>query len=400
MMLLAGGAMLPASATPGITPTPTLTLTGTPALSGPTSAVVHDGNLWVADYSSGKVYEYQGPSFTASEAPVVTLSVTYPQQLTFDASGNLWVGTWSTSVYEFSAPIANGASPSVTLSGLNEPTGVTLHQGNLWVFSYGSSSVYQYSPEPTANSATPPTPILTPSSEPVEGAFDSSGNLWVANYSPATVSEYAGPVQSGESVSATLSVTGAADLSSLAFDGAGNLWVAAPYNSGVVTKFAAPLTNGEAGTSEITISSSDSIWGVSVDTAGNVWVASFSDSAAYEFSGLASPFNSQAPSPLPSVIPTTLSFYFTGSSTNGQMTGKLVSVEGDSILYNLPGYSPSSASSPFAISVCYLASEGLMRVTGFTTYQAGFNSTEILVSDYSSFLTNAQGWPTEAACTG
>jgi sugar lactone lactonase YvrE len=373
LMLLSGAVVRPASALNPINPPPTFTLTGTPALSGATYAVIYNGNLWVSQYGQDTVDEYTAP-FTANEAPAIVLSVTYPAQLTFDPSGNLWVGSFASNVYEFDAPITNSEAASATLGGLSEPTGVVLLQGNLWVFSL-SSDVYEYAPEPSTNVASPPAAILTPL-EPIEGAFDSSGNLWVALYNGG-INEYASPVHSGEAVTATLNTPGGFEVSSLAFDGAGNLWIGTPRNSGIVAEFQAPLTNGEAATSMITIASSDSIWGVTIDQSGNLWVGDYWDNAVYEFSGLASPFvptyNNQPP--LPGVLPKHMTLNFGNAKP---IIGNLVSAWGIGV-----------DKSPYMIGICNNAANSTMTIRGFSQLSSGNNATEFLAVDWLSLNTSA-----------
>jgi hypothetical protein len=304
------------------------------------------------------------------------------------------VGTWTDHVYEFAAPISNGAPPSITLSGLEAPTGVTLYGGSLWVFDEESSDVYQYTPVPTSNSASPPAAVLT-TTEAIEGAFDSSGNLWVGEYT-GVVAEYSSPVHSGESSSATLTTT-FAEVASLAFDGAGNLWVSSPRNTGGVSEFTAPLTNGETPKTPITISSDDSIWGVTIDPSGNIWLGDYIDAAVYEFSGLAAPFGpTQGPVLLPAVIPKHLTFNFPGEPS---LVGNLVSTWGIGVIYSVPGYNAATDTNPNDFSFCSIAAQNGMQVSGFVSIAPGSNATELFVSVWYSTVTSAQGWPSEPACT-
>jgi hypothetical protein len=402
LMLLTGAFIRPVSALPPTNPAPTFSLTGTPALEGPTFALVHDGGLWVSDYESGQIYEY-APPFSANEAPTVTLSAFEVQDITFDGAGNLWAGTWDEDVYEFAGPtITNGELPSVTLSGLDEPTGVVVSGGSLWVTDYEAYAIYEYTPIPTSNSATPPTPMLTDADgleAPVQSVFDGAGNLWVANYDAGNVVEYQAPITMGETPTLTLATTNYPV--SLTFDSSGDLWVGSPYNlpetAGQIAEFPAPITNGETDTVQVTDSSTDSIWGISIDGSGNIWAADYENEAVYEFSGLVPAI----PSSLPPVIPTTLQFAFNSFSGTppAPMTGELVGVEGPGILYNLPGYQPEAGIAPYVISACSIPSQDLVRVNGFMDYQAGFNSTEILVLNYFNILNNAQGWPAEPICS-
>ncbi|MDA4123246.1 MAG: hypothetical protein OK456_08720 [Thaumarchaeota archaeon] len=394
LMFLAGGMIRPASAIVVVNPAPNFTLTGTPALIGPIQAVVHGGDLWVSDFGAGAIYAYPSP-YTANEAPIITLTATGVGDLAFDSSGNLWAGGFAASgghVLEFDAPITNHEAASVNLNGFAEPSGVAVNQGNLWVFD-GNGNVYEYSPEPTMNMG-PNAPILTGLANTYVGAFDSNNNLWLVNLMGDTVSEYASPVFLGETSSLTLSVPH--EPTTLAFDGAGNLWVGeGSANSGIVDKFSAPITNMEVGTSEVTISTTNSIWGISVDSSSNLWVTDFSDGLVYEFTGLASGAPS-VPVSLPPVIAKNLVFQFSGKG--GTVKGNLVGVEGGGIVYNLPGYTATPGVWVYTTSICFVASQDAIQISGFSYYQAGFNSSEIFVSGYASSLTNAQGWPTEPAC--
>ncbi|MDA4123247.1 MAG: hypothetical protein OK456_08725 [Thaumarchaeota archaeon] len=106
------------------------------------------------------------------------------------------------------------------------------------------------------------------------------------------------------------------------------------------------------------------------------------------------------PGPLPPVISKTLLFTFSSfsGSAPAPIVGKLVGVEGSAILYNLPGYQVTAGVYPYSNSVCYISSQNLVSISGFSDYQAGFNSTEVLVHDYYNVESNAQGWPAEPAC--
>jgi len=396
LMLFAGAVARPVSALNPINPPPTFTLTGSPAVSGPTYAIVYNGNLWVSDFGANKVNEYAAP-YTANEAPTLTFPVTSPAQLAFDSAGNLWVGSfYAGDVYEFDSPITNGESPSVTLSGMNQPQGVTINDGNLWVFSEGSGSVYEFSPAPTANMASPPTPILSLAGA-TEGVFDSSNDLWVSSYSGSSITEYASPVHSGEASSSTLHMANSGYAETIAFDGAGNLWAADP-NPGTVDEFTAPLTNGETGTSMITNTASDSFWGISVDPSGNIWIGDYADNAVYEWSGLASSFSAPFPThfpALPAVIPTTFTFNFKNSSS---IVGKEVGLWGSGVIYNLPGYNPKVDFYPYAVNICSNAGNSTESIYGYFQTGQGHNATELYVYNWSSINTPSAGWPSETAC--
>jgi hypothetical protein len=84
-----------------------------------------------------------------------------------------------------------------------------------------------------------------------------------------------------------------------------------------------------------------------------------------------------------------------GSST----TGNLVGLYGGGILYNAPGLNYGTVMFPYAISFCSVPGQNQIRITGFGSVGPGLNSSEFLVTDWSSILTSSQGWPVEPACT-
>ena len=115
-------------------------------------------------------------------------SVTGPEGLAIDASGNAWVtnnpgsGIAGT-VVTLTAP-ATSSSPYAT--GIN-PEGVALdHSGNVWVANSGSNTVT----EMNASGATLQT--YSVGTFPTDLAIDASGNVWVTNAGAGTVSELVG----------------------------------------------------------------------------------------------------------------------------------------------------------------------------------------------------------------
>ncbi len=392
LMLLAMGTLHPAAAIVGPTPPATFTMTENPSYMDPSSAVVHGGDLWVADAYSNHIYEYSSP-FSVNEVPLLTLTTSGAWQLAFDSAGNLWVGSGNTGqVVEFAAPITNGEAVTVTLSGMApDSSGVLLYQGNLWVTTV-AGDVYEYSPEPTTNMAVAPAPTLTGLGYSVTSAFDSSGNLWVA--SSGGVLQFASPIHTGESSSYTLNLPGGKEGVGIAFDGAGNLWVSSE-SSGQLSEFKAPLTSGESGTSIATIPTGDSWWGLSIDSSANIWIADFTDKAIYEFSGLASPFSVGTPVTLPPTIPQHLLFNFQNGKS---ILGNEVSFTGVGVIYNLPGFNAATDLYPNTFADCLNAGAGTITITGFTAELIGPNATEILVYSWFSTTTSAQGWPTEPSC--
>jgi sugar lactone lactonase YvrE len=195
------------------TPTPAVALSATAgSLSGPfLLAFDANGNLWVANASGNSVVEFTVSQLASSgsPAPAVTLSASSgslisPNGLAFDASGNLWAANFNgSSVVEFSvSQLASSGSPTpaVTISSssgsLSGPDGLAFDaSGNLWVANGDDSSVVEFTSSQLAASGSP-TPAVTLSatagslSGPIGLAFDASGNLWVANFNRSTVVEF------------------------------------------------------------------------------------------------------------------------------------------------------------------------------------------------------------------
>jgi hypothetical protein len=100
---------------------------------------------------------------------------------------------------------------------------------------------------------------------------------------------------------------------------------------------------------------------------------------------------------LPPVIPSTLSFNFNfqGAPT---FSGRLVSLYGNGILYNVPGYNSTTDVFPYVLSFCSVPGTDEILISGFGSAGPGNNSSEIFVSNWTSALTSSQGWPAEPAC--
>ena len=201
---------------------------------GAPQGVVFDsyGDLWVIDggtvASGGTVapalYEFtvsqlSALSSNAAPTPTVTISsasFVFPQQATFDRSGNLWVtDNGSNAVYVFSAKqlSTSGAAtvPAASITStpaFNGPLGITFDgRGNLWVANNASTTIFGFSaaslPVVTPSSTAAVTvPALMPSTmlsddgagsiqAPWALAVDSYGDLWSSNANaPNTVVEF------------------------------------------------------------------------------------------------------------------------------------------------------------------------------------------------------------------
>ena len=162
-------------------------------LSGPTFAdhMTFDasGNLWVPSYSTNAVYEFEGPftsSGTLSPATTLTHGFNVPQGLGFDSKGNLYVANTGTSngknaVTVYKAPISN--SKPYYLKGVTAPSGLTFDaSGNLFVTSNGTTGAIAEYTSDHLKSGSSPTIVdstgLAPSPYGADLNFDAAGNLY------------------------------------------------------------------------------------------------------------------------------------------------------------------------------------------------------------------------------
>jgi len=263
-------------------------------LGGDNFAAAFDshGDLWVADSELNRVLEYVPPfangmaaslvlgqsSLSGSVAGVTATNLSFPDGLTFDPAGDLWVADYSNNrVLEFTPPFSTGM-----------PASLVVGQSNFTNSSPGSGATNLYGPG---------------------GISFTNGSLWVTDLDNNRVLEYPGLELSSNGPPAALvlgqsTLTGFADgLSAVnlstpdwvAFDGKGDAWIADEGNNRAL-EYLAPLATGEAasvvlGQASFTSSTSplpaglDQPNGVTVDSQGNVWVADSGDNRTVEFAG-------------------------------------------------------------------------------------------------------------------
>jgi len=219
--------------------------------------VAFDGssNLWVSDGANYRILQYKPPfangmnaslvigqpNFTSNlpsgppysyGLPTSNSGLDGPNQIAFDASGDLWVADLENNrVLEFEPPFANGMAASLvigqtdfvsyggatTASAFEGPFGVAFDSaGNLWVADEGNSRVLQFNPPfSTGMSASL---VLGQANftagsyglaqnemrAPFEIGFDSSGNLYVADYANDRTLQFAPPFSNDQNASLVL----------------------------------------------------------------------------------------------------------------------------------------------------------------------------------------------------
>jgi sugar lactone lactonase YvrE len=194
-----------------------------------------NGNLWVAD-AGDRVLEFTPPfssgmaaalvlgqvNFTAQARTSGAAALNFPTELTFDASGNLWiVDQGNNRLLEYKPPFTTGQSASVVLgqadftssstgttaTGLSGPYGIAIDSsGSAWVSDYGNFRVLKFTPPFSSGQAASLVlgqPNFTTKAVSGNGqidvpnpyglAFDSSGNLFVAEVGWSRVVIFAPP---------------------------------------------------------------------------------------------------------------------------------------------------------------------------------------------------------------
>lgn len=231
-------------------------------------------SLWVANGTN--VLEFSSTQLTTSgisaTAPTLVLNSSVfavPQDLVFDASGNLWVldGGVTTSgvasrpaLYEFTSASLSGqpspvtAMPSITMtsSAFKFPRQAAFDaKGDLWVSDSGNNAVMEFTQAQIMAGGADLAPAIYFQSQPAFNsgfggtynsalgiAFDSGGNLWVANNGGNTIFEFnAADLIPNLTAHVPYLLTPQVVLSDptnnpaiqgpwgLAFDSSGNLWV-------------------------------------------------------------------------------------------------------------------------------------------------------------------------------
>ncbi len=327
------------------------------------------GNLWVADEGNHRVVEFR-PPFTDGEAASIEIgqgnftavgaenivsqsSLLAPVAVAFDHSGDLWVSDFvSSRVTEYQPPFTNGMNASLELgqpggktqfvshgarppdSGLAAPLDIAFDaSGDLWVADRGNNRVVEYV-QPFTSGKSPSVVIGQPSLDsnatgttqsslngPESITFDASGDLWVADENNNRILEFPASSLKTDGAPAILEIgqtpgpdqflTGYSGTSQgalkapvgIAFDPSGVLIVADRANNRVLG-FKPPFVNGMGASFEIgqpegpdqfttaiaglAQNMLNNTLGVAFDPSGDLWVADQRNARVLEFSGTAS----------------------------------------------------------------------------------------------------------------
>lgn len=320
---LASGATVQFTASaPGMTTATALLGFGTPATT-----------IYVAENNFSQINAYfPGQSGNAVPFRAILPTLGYPEQLTYDASGRIYVtdddgnraGIYQERINVYAAnvtaasgnaaPVQQIAGPATGLTGVY---GIAIDaSGRIWVANYYSACPTGLStiraarnhgagsgrrmPEaipscgstgfvavfaPGANGNVAPLGLIQGSAtlltRPLALAFDPAGNLWVSNstnlyaFSPAQLAVATGGGTLNQAPSMTLTVSPAVSaVNALAIDASGNTYVAGTCNStSTVSIFAAGATGSPSPVRSLTGTSCPE--GIAFDGTGNVYVSGY-----------------------------------------------------------------------------------------------------------------------------
>jgi hypothetical protein len=237
---------------------PAFSLAGT-SLNGSGLAVDKSGNLYAAHYNPATIDVYTQPitstsvpSFTIQLAASLGPTVKLPNAsgISFDSSGNLWIGgELGGQVYMLSPPFAGGPvvpkffnSTSFSTPGPVMP--VFDRAGDLIVAEFNGSNMLVF--RPPFNFAGNNVPVGTFAlPAPAAGAGISVADQLVVGLDDGTVAFFNGPFGTGSVPAFSIPAPGtSAGVRNAIFDSSGNLWV--PYASGQVGLFSPPYSGASS----------------------------------------------------------------------------------------------------------------------------------------------------------
>jgi sugar lactone lactonase YvrE len=263
----------------------------TAGLSGPASVVADPaGDLFVADSTAGKVFEFPTGSTSTTTPTVIGSGFTSPAALAFDANGDLFVADGSANdVVEIPNIGTTGAfaagtkqtilSASTTFDGtaLQSPAALAVGpNGALYISDAGNKRVVSYNPITGQGGVTLATSTINQgSSSPIglenpQGlAVDSSGNLYIADESQNLIFV----VSSAGIVSIVTPASSVKNAKGVAVDASGSLSVSDNSSSNIVRipNVSGTLTPSQAVTIETISPQASSLW---MDSMGDLYVAS------------------------------------------------------------------------------------------------------------------------------
>jgi len=235
------------------------------------------GNIWVPNYQSGTLSEFNYLGVVAPSAPngFGQGSLSSPTSVAIDPSGLVSVANFDgDSLTQFFASGAVKTKPQG--SGLSEPYGIAIdNASNIWVSNFGSNTLSEFQPSGAPTSG-PGGFGGVP--EPGGIAADTTGDVWATIYgggNPQIVEASPNKVAGQPPVLTFVAEDQLNAPYGIAVDGSGNIWVSNTGGNGSIAEFQANGTVVSPDPSGFTGGGLNDPYGIAIDGAGNVWTANF-----------------------------------------------------------------------------------------------------------------------------
>ncbi|PZA07746.1 MULTISPECIES: hypothetical protein [unclassified Meiothermus] len=257
---------------------------------------INSGTPLILGYDGGGL-GMSNPALRATTRLGQDASVDDPQDLAFDAGGNLWVvSRRQNQLIQYTVSQLDSNDPDLkparvlTSADFDGPFGLAFdEEGGLWVSNFTSGKVVHFSAYALASASTTLTPDRTLQKifyNPAGLAFDSSGNLWVADGSTSANKVYGfrpSKIASSGSPAPDFTLTGGTDTTpiapyALAFDAGGNLWVSTLDWLFRYPKSELSSTAAKPDVQLQTDTPSYLFGAMAFDNEGNLWVTDFNGS--------------------------------------------------------------------------------------------------------------------------
>jgi pectin methylesterase-like acyl-CoA thioesterase len=293
-----------------------------PAISTPISAALGatpnqiavgtDGSVYAATPGSASITKLTFAGSTYATQSITNSAIASAKAIAVDANGNVYVADNTTgAVIKFSQ--TTGIASTLTATALNNPVALALDgQGNVLVADKGAGVVYRLRVG-GITAGLPPTVTVTGTISPVGVAADPAGDVYIADASSNSIIEV--PV-SGTQVTVA---TGFTALNGIAVDGAGSVYVSDSSQTGIVQIARNNFTfNFGTNISEVLTGS--------ITNSGNAASTGFAqgDSSDYQLTGTGSTCNTGATSVLPGAA-CTIAASFTPTPTGSGSVPNAVS---------------------------------------------------------------------------
>ena len=249
------------------------------------------GNLYVSNLTANTVRKYNSAGTFIS---TIGTGLSSPYSISVDAAGNSYITNSGTSSI---IKVTSAGVQSTLITGLNVPYGNTVDAaGNIYVANSGNSTIAKYSSTGTL--------VLTVSSSTVRDvAVDASGNIYALSYLGGTVTEYNASGAVVSTLTPNVSGLGLLTPAGLTVDAGGNIYIADSGNNRI-------LEYNSAGTLIATITTSAAPQAVALDASGNLYTTLNSTNTVLKFAPTGGYFIDKA-------LPAGLNF----DETTGNITG-------------------------------------------------------------------------------